>query len=172
MSSQQALFATTPISVSGGDVDMGDIEYIESKVLAGVYFQVSGDINVLNDIIEFEPGSGQTAFLIEAKITMSTNPLAVGGGPATSSINEQITAELKIDGTTKSKAHIGGSAFGKGNPTNNSGASGSGMGFSSDGKFNVLGLSLVGDGAKKITIQNVLANGSGFAEMSGYTITT
>ena len=34
--------------------------------------------------------------------------------------------------------------------------------------FNVLGLSLVGDGAKKIEIENTLDNGTAFATMSGW----
>jgi len=42
------------------------------------------------------------------------------------------------------------------------------MGSSS--KFNVLGLSLIGDGAKKIEIENILDSGSAFAEMSGYLV--
>ena len=149
-----------------------DIAFVEAKVLAGDYFQVSGDIDAITNEIVFVVPNTKTAFLLEAKITMKTNPLAVGGGPSSSSVNDQITAELKIDNVTKSKAHIGGSAFGKGNPTNNSGASGSGMGFSSESHFNIIGLSLVGDGVKEISIENVLDDGSGFAEMSGYLINT
>ena len=40
------------------------------------------------------------------------------------------------------------------------------------GKFNVLGLSLVGDAAKKIEIENTEDNGSAFATMSGYLVDT
>ena len=162
----------TIVSLQAG-IDVGDIEYIEGKVVAGDYWQVSGDINALNDTIEFIVPNGKTAFIIEAKITMTTNPQAPGVALSpTQTTMDQIVASLKIDSVEKSKAHIGGSARAGGSSTNIDHASGSGFGFSSDGKFNVLGLSLVGNGVKVIEIENVLNNGSGFAEMSGYVINT
>ena len=42
------------------------------------------------------------------------------------------------------------------------------MAIHAESKFNVLGLSLAGDGIKTITIENVLDSGSAFAEFSGY----
>ena len=51
---------------------------------------------------------------------------------------------------------------------NQTAASGSGFGITGDGKFTVLGLSLVGDGIKDITIENVLDDGVAFATMSGW----
>ncbi|MCH7697003.1 MAG: hypothetical protein IIB73_12085 [Proteobacteria bacterium] len=86
-------------------VDMGDLEYIEGKVLASNYFQVSGDIDALNDTIEFIPASGKTAFMIEAKISMSTNPfIAVSSGVGvTQNANDQIVADVLIDTVVKAK---------------------------------------------------------------------
>ena len=48
--------------------DMGDLEFIEGKVLASNYFQVSGAINALTNTIEFIVPNGKTAFMINAKI--------------------------------------------------------------------------------------------------------
>ena len=151
--------------------ELSDLEYIESKVVAGDFFQVSGNINALNDTIEFIVPNGKTAFILEAKITMSTNPAAVstGGTSASVSISDQVVAELKISSATKSKAKIGvSSAASNSNVNNNGGGSGSGMGGGQESRFNVKGLSLVGDGIEIIEIENVLDSGSAFAEMSGY----
>lgn len=155
------------------EVDMGDLEFIQGKVTAGDYFQVSGDINALNDTIEFIVPNLKTAFMIEAKITMSTNPfIAITSGVgATQNTNDQIVADLLIDTVVKSKAKIGvGISAQQGQGTG--GTNVSNVNASNDGKFNVLGLSLVGDGVKLIEIENVLDSGSGFAEMSGYLIDT
>lgn len=138
-------------------VDVGDLEFIEGKVLAGDYFQVSGDIDTLASTISFVVPNGRTAFMIEAKII-----------PNNTSGNNRITAALKIDGTTKDEAEIfrfqaqqlGSTNFG-----------GSGFGLAENtGKFNVLGLSLVGNGVKTIVIENILDNGGAFATMSGYLV--
>lgn len=152
-----------------GEDDMGDLEFIQGKVLAGDYFQVSGNINSSGNTIEYTVSNGRTAFLIEAKITMSTNPDASFHlNDGTTTTKDQIVAELKIDGATKSKGKIGMATAASGFSFD--GGNGSGFGVNSESKFNVLGLSLVGNGSKKITIENVLDSGSGFAEMSGYLV--
>ncbi len=152
------------------EIDMGDLEYVEGKVVAGDYFQVSGDINALNDTIEFTVPNGKTAFMIEAKITMTTNPTN-SIGTTFVSVSDQVVAALKIDSVQKSKAKIGVYSSWRNESVAGEGA-GLGYGVNSSSPFNVLGLSLVGDGSKKIEIENVLDNGSGFAEMSGYLIDT
>jgi len=155
-----------------GGLDVGDLEFIEGKVLAGDYFQVSGDINALNDTIEFVVPNGKTAFMIDAKITISGNPSAIStaSSPGVATKN-MVTAALKIDGVTKDETAIGTAANAGISPTNQlGGGTGSGFGNIGDGKFDVLGLSLVGDGAKKIEIENILDNGSAFASMSGYLV--
>jgi len=78
-----------------GAADMGDLEFIQEKVIAGDYFQVSGDIDAITNTIEFVPATGKTAFLIEAKII-----------PNNASTNNKITAAPKIDGTIKDEAVI------------------------------------------------------------------
>ena len=150
-------------------VDVGDLEYIEGKVIAGDYFQVSGDINALNDTISFIPVTGKTAFLIEAKIVSTTHPdLAVFTGTQGNSImDSRVQAQLQINSVVKDTANtgIGG--------TTSSATAGNGMGGFGDqkeSKFNVLGLSLVGNAVKKIEIKNTLDNGSAFATMSGYLV--
>ena len=139
--------------------EMGDLEFIQTKVLAGDYFQVSGDINAINDTIEFVPASGKTAFMIEAKIVANT-----GGG------NNEIQAALKIDSVIKDEAEIF-REFVRQAGSTNFGGSGYGLAENAN-QFNVLGISLVGDSAKKIEIENITDAGGAFATMSGYTIDT
>lgn len=135
----------------------GDLEFIQKKVLAGDYFQVSGDIDNLNDTIEFVVPSGRTAFMIEAKII-----------PNNISTNNRITSALKIDTVTKDEAEIFRSQAQQSGSTN---LGGSGYGLADyAGKFNVLGLSLVGDDVKKIEIENITDSGGAFATMSVYLV--
>ena len=154
-------------------VDMGDLEFIQTKVLSSDYFQESGDINAINDTIEFIIPNLKTAFMIEAKIMNPTHP-SPASNPTVSVIQQKslVTAALKIDGTIKDETTIG-EATAASNGTNAvGGGTGNGYGNVGDGRFNVLGLSLVGDGIKKIEIENILDNGNAFATMSGYLIDT
>ena len=87
-------------------------------------------------------------------------------------ISDRVKAALKIDGTIKDTTNIGiVMATDTLSSTANT-SSGLGNGTIGDGRFNVLGISLVGDGAKKIEIENTLDGGSAFATMSGYVIDT
>lgn len=150
------------------DEDVGDREYIEGKVLAGDYFETSGNINNINDTIEIVPANGKTAFMIEAKITMNTNPdTTIGEEGQNGKSNDQVVADLLIDGVQKSKAKIGMNQSWRVAPNEGTGM---GMGTNADGRFNTLGKSLVGNGVKKIEIKNVLDNGNAFAEMSLYVV--
>ena len=167
----------TIVSLKG--VDMGDLEYIEGKVLDGDYFQVSGNINeeepAVGSTIEFTVPNGRRAFLIAAKITMNTNPDASGIGTGSSqSTKDQVVANLFIDTVVKSKAKIGIATKGAGSTGSASqtgaGGSGSGFGGGQTCSFNVLGLSLLGNGSKKIEIKNVIDAGNAFAEFSGYLV--
>lgn len=141
-------------------IDVGDLEYIEGKVIAGDYFQVSGDINALNDTIEFVVPAGRTVFLIEAKVIA---PAQFGN---TVAFNDQVNAELKLDGVKKDEVKIGS----RGNTQAGGQTAATARDFAGDGRFNVLGLSLVGNGVKKIEIENVQDNGNAFATMSGYLV--
>ena len=154
-----------------GGLDVGDLEFIEGKVLAGDYFQVSGDINTLNDTIEFIVPNGKTAFMIEAKIMNPTHP-SPAATPSISVTQQKslVTAAFKIDTVIKDETVIG-EATQAGNQNNqHGGGTGNGYGNLGDGRFNVLGLSLVGDNIKKIEIENILDDGAAFATMSGYLV--
>ena len=141
-----------------------DIAFVEAKVLAGDYFQVSGDIDTLASEIVFVVPNTKTAFLLEAKIVIPTHP-----GAFTS---DRVTAELKLDGVVKDKTDVGvTAAFAIVDGPSDAGYA-AGSGILGDGKFNVQGLSLVGDGVKEISIENSLDGGSAFATMSGYLIDT
>jgi hypothetical protein len=83
-------------------------------------------------------------------------------------------AQFIVDSTVKDTTNIGFNSSvhaGEGSASAKWGG-GTGYGNIGDGKFNVKGLSLVGDGSKKIEIKNILDGGSSFATMSGYTIDT
>ena len=155
-------------------VDMGDLEFIQTKVLSGDYFQVSGDINAINDTIEFIVPSLKTAFMIEAKIIITGNPSAISTATSTGvSTKNMVTAAFKIDSVTKDETAIGTAAnAGISSSNQRGGGTGSGIGNIGNGKFDVLGLSLVGDGVKLIEIENIQDNGTAFATMSGYLIDT
>jgi len=139
--------------------DVGDLEYIQGFVVSGNYRQFSGDIDALNDTIEFIVPNGKTAFMIEAKII-----------PNNTSSNNKITAALKIATVTKDEAVIFRS-FAQQSGGTNQGGSGYGLAENTN-KFNVLGLSLVGDGINKIEIENITDAGGAFATMSLYLIDT
>lgn len=155
--------------VSG--VDMGDLEYIEGKVLAGDYFQVSGNINTLGNTLDFIVPAGKTAFLISAKIMNPTHP-SPAPVPSLSTTQQKslVTAALQIDGVIKDKAVIGEATMAGNKNNQHGGGAGNGYGNLGNGRFDVLGLSLAGDGAKKIEIENILENGPAFATMSGYLV--
>ncbi len=156
------------------EVDMGDLEYIEGKVLAGNYFQVSGDINGITETIEFTVPNGKTAFMISAKIIINDHPTAASrGSGGTTTQKDIVSAALKIDTVIKDETTIGDATAAAVSGTNqDGGGAGSGYGNLGDGRFDVLGLSLVGDGAKVIEIENTLDDGSAFAQMSGYLVDT
>lgn len=153
--------------------DMGDLEYIESKVVSSEYFQVSGDIDAINDTIEYIVPNGKTAFLIEAKIMNPTHPSPASVPSITTTQQKSlVTADLKIDSVIKDKAVIGEATMAGNQNNQHGGGAGSGYGNLGDGRFNVLGLSLVGNGTKVIEIENILDDGSAFATMSGYLSTS
>jgi len=163
----------TIVSLQAEGIDVGDLEFIEGKVVAGDYFQVSGDINAMSDTIEFIVPNGKTAFLVEAKIVMTgivTLPTSTGNNQ-TVDVKNEVQAELKVDTVTKDTAHVGINARSRvsGGVANSSSHT---YGNTGDGRFNVLGLSLVGDGIKKIEIENTVDAGTAFATMSGYLIDT
>lgn len=143
------------------------LQFVQDRIKASEWFQVSGAINAVNDTIEYVPASGKTAVLFEAKIVPSVVP-----PDFTPSINaqvkESIVADLLINSILKEKTQYG-ATFMTGNFVDVGIGGGGNFG---DGRFNVLGLSLDGDGVKKIEIKNVIDEGTAFATMSGWLFTT
>ena len=158
--------------IEGAVEDLGDLQFVQDRIKAVEWFQVSGAIDAINDTIEYVPANGKTAVLFEAKIVLSTNSQVFSqANTGTFTRNDQIVANLKVDGVVKDKTGIGTSSStsmsasaGRGN--------GAGFGNKGDGKFHALGISLAGNGTKKIEIENVLDDGSAFATMSGWLFTT
>lgn len=157
--------------LSGEEEDVGDLEFIQDKVVAGDYFQVTGAINTPSSVIQFIVPDLKTAFLIEAKITITGHDDPAEADPNGVYITQKnaVQAELRLDTVAKDTANVGEVTA----VESNSSRWGYGEGYilQSD-SFNVLGLSLVGDGIKKIEIVNTLDNGNAVATMSGYVITT
>lgn len=162
------------VSLGGTVKDMGDLEFIQEKVLSGDYFQVSGDINTLGSSIESNPiPVGKTAFLIEAKIVITGHELPASVsilGTGSSTVRNMVEASLKLDDITKDETNLGFSSFSASRAASNTYASANAYGTLGDGRFDVLGLSLVGDGVKKISIENILDNGNAFASFSYYLV--
>jgi len=161
--------------------DVGDLEYIQGFVVSGNYFQVSGDIDNLTDTIEFIVPNGKRALMIEAKIVITTHttpPAMQNSTVQNTVVRDIVTADFQFitpgpTKTVKDTTNVGTTA----NVTNNGNVApqvgGTGTGNVGDGRFNVLGLSLVGDGVDtKIQIENTLDDGTAFATMSGYLIDT
>ena len=138
------------------------LQFVQDRVKAGEWFEVSGAIDAVGNKITYVPASGKTAILYEAKITMRINMVV-----PSSSARDEVIADLKIDGVTKDKAAIGEQIVGQG-ANNKKG----GLGSTGAGRFNALGLSLVGNGVKEIAIENTEDAGSAFATMSGWLFTT
>ena len=147
-----------PFSGLEGVIDLSDLEFIRDRIKAGDWWEVSGNIDAVGNKIAFIPASGKTAFMYKGKITMRINLVV-----PSSSARDEIIADLKINGVTKDKAAIGQQIVGQG-ANNKVGGAGSTIA----GRFNALGLSLVGDGVKEIAIENTEDAGSAFATMSGW----
>ncbi len=138
-----------------GDLDLSDLQFIQDRVDAGEWLEAHGAINAVTNDITIIPASGKTLYMYKAKIVPTTNGL-----------DNSINAEFKVNGTTKdSAAYILSQSIQLGGT--NQGGSGYGMGFNG-GKFDVQGLSLVGDGIKEVTVENVLDDGTADATMSGW----
>lgn len=144
-------------------------QFIERKIRNSEWFFVTGDINAVTNIIEYVPASGKTAYLFEAKIIISTqtDPVVVTSQTTFASA-DMVEASLKIDGIVKDTTQIGMRSSGTGTGATNWAPAQSAYGTLGDGRFICAGLSLAGDGIKKITIENITDNGSAIATMSGW----
>ena len=161
--------------VEGIGEDLGDLQFVQDRIKAGEWFEVSGNINALNNTIEFIVPNLKTAILFEAKVVIGTNTGASGVTSGSDAKREQVTADLLINAVVKDKTSIGhATAAAATGGTNLEGrGSGSGHGMQGDGRFNALGKSLVGNGTKKIEIKNVDDDASVvYATMSGWLFTT
>ncbi len=167
-----SIFGLPLILFEAGE-EMGDIEFIRDKSLAGDWISVTGAIDAINDTIEYVPASGKTFFLYEAKIVIGSFKQATGGGIATVS-NSAVRADLLIDTVVKDKTMIGVSS--ENDPYGSGGiggkASGAGFGNFGNGKFIAQGLFLVGNASKKVEIKNTQDNGDAVATLSGWIETT
>lgn len=141
---------------------LSEIEFIRDQIKLGNWLEANGSINTLGNTVFLIPAAGKTIFLYEAKIVMSTNP--VPSKSINVLVEDQVVADLTVDGVVKDKATVG--VVSQSGQFIDYGASD--FGGKGDGRFNVKGLSLIGDGVKQIRIVNVLDDGNAFATMSGF----
>ena len=142
------------------------------KAFDGKFITVTGAINAVNDTIEYVVPNGKTFYFHSAKIMINTHTTPANrSSVGTTTTKDMVKAVLKIDTVIKDTTNIGmstiskitlGTAFVSQNGTGNIG----------DGRFDCKGLSLDGDGAKKIEIENTLDNGSADATFIGWIETT
>ena len=145
------------------------LQFIRQKTLDGDWIHLTGAIDALNDDLVYAPANGKTFFLYSAKIVITNQPgSASAAGFSGSSHAAIVKAVLKIDTVVEDTTQIGtqGGAAG----TNNSAAtnSASAWGTVGDGRFDVTGLSLVGNGIKEVAIENVLDAGDANATLTGW----
>ena len=146
---------------------MSDTEFMAIKAFGGKFVSVTGTINAVTNTIEYVPASGKTFYFHSAKITMNTNPSGTLNTSGATTINDQTTAELKIDGTTKDTAKIGGIIQTDISQPLDAGGGG-GIGFQAVAHFDCKGMSLEGNGSKKVEIENVDDDGSCTATLTGW----
>lgn len=137
---------------------LSEIEFIRDQIKLGNWFEVTGNISAAAASIGFTPAAGKTLFMYKAKISLQVNMTV----PA-SAITDEIIASFQLNGVEKDKAAIGGQIVGQG--ANNKVG---GYGSTELGRFDVKGLSLIGDGALVARIINIADNGNGAATMSGF----
>jgi len=153
------------------------LQFIQDRLKASEWFQVSGSIDAATNTIEYVPANGKTAVLFEAKVIIDVNGTASAavGVTETDEDREQVVAQIKVDSTVKDTTQVGHASKAKSDfgTAKEGRGSGSGFGHAGDGHFNALGISLAGDGAKKITIENITDNATSvYATMSGWIYTT
>lgn len=139
-----------------------DLEFIERKVKEGNWISVSGAIDNINDVIEYTVPNGKTFYFYEAHVNITGHV-----SPTVSTYQNAVQADLLIDSVVKDKIDTGFMGYGQLNAQANGWAYMSSNVIKSE-SFQCLGLSLVGNGSKKVQIKNVLDNGSAYAKFSGW----
>ena len=153
--------------LSGEKKRLADIEYMAIQAFNGNVVQVSGEIDAVNDTIERIVPNGKTAYMAEAKIVITGHDAPTDGGGADATQRDMVEADLLIDGVKKDTTNIGTASQSSFISTSSvEHMSKAGFGNIGDGRFNVLGLKLQGDGAKKIEIKNIVDNGTAHATMT------
>ncbi len=155
--------------------DLGDLQFIQDRVNAGEWLEAHGAINAVANEISIIPASGKTFYAFKGKIIISTHVIAplMLSGSFLQNTSDRVKAAYKVNGVIKDTTNIGIFQSWSGSTANQTDSSGGyGNGDLGDGKFDVLGLFLVGDGVKDVTIENILDAGSADATMSGWIKTT
>jgi len=157
-------------TVSGVGRDLGDILEMAGKAFDGKTLFAHGAIDTLASKISIIPAAGKILYLSEGKIIINThtNPPTIPLSGNTIN-NDRIIAALKINGITVDTTNIGiVHNASTGVTATNKGSGSGGSGIVGDGRFNIYGRTLAGDGIKSVDIENVLDNGNADATLSGW----
>ena len=158
------LFAPLVVDVTS------DLQFIQDRVDAGEWLETHGAINAVTNEIAIIPASGKTFYAFRGRIQL-TSDISITIINGTSTDINKVSAQAKVDGTIKDECRVGSKITNSGDSSSKlQGAAGESS--PSQAEFHVLGLSLVGDGIKKVTIENSSDNGSADATLSGWIKTT
>jgi len=151
-----------------GEIDLGDLQFVQDRVDAGEWLEAHGSINAVTNEISIIPASGKTFYAYKGKIVITghVSPAGISG-----TVKNEVEAAVKVDGTVKDSTNLGFSSTSSVDGITGRG-SGTSYGHTGDGRFDVLGLSLVGNGVKKVTIENIIDDGTADATLSGWIKTT
>ena len=148
---------------------MSDSLFMAKTAFQGKVITVTGDIDAVNDNIEYVVPTDKTFYFHSAKIVITGHTIpAATTTTSTVTTKNAIEAVLKIDGVVKDTTNIGIISVSKGVDFTGRTLSGNAYGTIGDGRFDVNGRLLVGNGTKKVEIVNTVDNGSATATLIGW----
>lgn len=167
-----SIFGLPLILFQVGEISLSDLQFIQDRIDAGEWLESHGAINSIGNKITIIPASGKTLYMFRAKIIITghVTPANSTENGSTTTKNE-VEAEFKVNGIQKDTANTGFSSKTDGGAAAGR-ATSNAYGQTGDGKFDVLGLSLIGDGIKEVAIENTVDDGNADATMSGWIKTT
>ncbi len=148
---------------------LSDTEFMAIKAFEGKAVTVRGAIDTATSTIEYVPANGKTFYFHSAKIVITghiTPATQSGGGSST--VKNEVEADLKIDSTVVDTVNLGFSSTAITVAFSNTYSNSNAYGHTGDGRFDVKGRTLEGNGSKKIEIESVVDDGTADAILIGW----
>lgn len=156
-------------ALGAAGVGQSDLQFIQKQIDDGNWLESTGAINAITNKITIIPATGKTAYMHEAKIQITGHTqAALRLSTGTDLALNAVEAVLKVDTVEKDRTSQGMISKSVVQAGLGSGGQSVQYGNIGDGKFNVKGLSLVGNGTKELAIENLVDNGSAVATMSAW----